>query len=395
MKELSQVRGKLLAVAVSAMLATSLFAAGCGGSGGSKKADTIKIGVVSEMTGSNATYGTSVVNGMKLALKEVNAKGGILGKQVEIVVADSKSEPAEAANAMSKVINQDKTPLVMGIFTSSSAIAACNVSEASKVPFLAIGATNPKVTLDKDGKVKPNTFRVCFIDPFQGTVGANFVLNELKLKKAVIFVDNSSDYSKGLAQFFKQAYTEKGGQIVGEEAYLQKDTDFKAILTKIKTMGAEVLYVPGYYEEVGKIIKQARELGMTMPIVGGDGWDSPKLSEIAGAGPLNNTYFTNHYSPDADSAESKAFVAAYQKEYNAKPDAPAVLGYDGAKLMFDAITRAGAVDGAKVSAALASTKGFKAVTGETSLNATHDAVKSAVIIQFKDGKQTYRATVKP
>ncbi len=387
-------RGKLLATAISAMLAVSVVASGCGG--GSKASDEIKIGVVSEMTGSNATYGTSVVNGMKLALKEVNDKGGVNGKKVSIVVADSKSEPAEAANAMSKLVNQDKTPVVMGIFTSSSAIAAANVSESAKVPFLAIGATNPKVTLDdKTGKVKPNTFRVCFIDPFQGTVGANFVLNELKLKKAVIFVDNSSDYSKGLASFFKQAYTSKGGEIVGEEAYLQKDTDFKAVLTKIKTMNPEILYVPGYYEEVGKIIKQARELGMTLPIVGGDGWDSPKLSEIAGAGPLNNTFFTNHYSPDDTSPASKAFVDAYVKAYNQKPDAPAVLGYDGARLMIDAISRAGGTEGAKVSKALAETKNYKAVTGDTSLNETHDAVKSAVIIEFKDGKQAYRATVKP
>ena len=387
-------RGKLLATAISAMLAVSVVASGCGG--GSKASDEIKIGVVSEMTGSNATYGTSVVNGMKLALKEVNDKGGVNGKKVSIVVADSKSEPAEAANAMSKLVNQDKTPVVMGIFTSSSAIAAANVSESAKVPFLAIGATNPKVTLDeKTGKVKPNTFRVCFIDPFQGTVGANFVLNELKLKKAVIFVDNSSDYSKGLASFFKQAYTSKGGEIVGEEAYLQKDTDFKAVLTKIKTMNPEILYVPGYYEEVGKIIKQARELGMNLPIVGGDGWDSPKLSEIAGAGPLNNTFFTNHYSPDDTSEASKAFVDAYVKAYNQKPDAPAVLGYDGARLMIDAISRAGGTEGAKVSKALAETKNYKAVTGDTSLNETHDAVKSAVIIEFKDGKQAYRATVKP
>ena len=387
-------RGKLLATAISAMLAVSVVASGCGG--GSKASDEIKIGVVGEMTGSNATYGTSMVNGMKLAVKEINDKGGVNGKKINLVVADDKSEPAEAANAMSKLINQDKTPVVMGIFTSSNAIAAANVSEAAKVPFLAIGATNPKVTLDeKTGKVKPNTFRVCFIDPFQGTVGANFVLNELKLKKAVVFVDNSSDYSKGLASFFKQAYTSKGGEIVGEEAYLQKDTDFKAVLTKIKTMNPEVLYVPGYYEEVGKIVKQARELGMNLPIVGGDGWDSPKLAEIAGAGPLNNTFFTNHYSPDDTSEASKAFVDAYVKAYNQKPDAPAVLGYDGARLMIDAISRAGGTDGAKVSKALAETKNYKAVTGDTSLNETHDAVKSAVIIEFKDGKQAYRATVKP
>ena len=387
-------RGKLLATAISAMLAVSVVASGCGG--GSKASDEIKIGVVGEMTGSNATYGTSMVNGMKLAVKEINDKGGVNGKKINLVVADDKSEPAEAANAMSKLINQDKTPVVMGIFTSSNAIAAANVSEAAKVPFLAIGATNPKVTFDeKTGKVKPNTFRVCFIDPFQGTVGANFVLNELKLKKAVVFVDNSSDYSKGLASFFKQAYTSKGGEIVGEEAYLQKDTDFKAVLTKIKTMNPEVLYVPGYYEEVGKIVKQARELGMNLPIVGGDGWDSPKLAEIAGAASLNNTFFTNHYSPDDTSEASKAFVDAYVKAYNQKPDAPAVLGYDGARLIADAISRAGGTDAAKVAKAIAETKNYKAVTGDTSLNETHDAVKSAVIIEFKDGKQAYRATVKP
>lgn len=185
----------------------------------------------------------------------------------------------------------------MGLFASSSAIAASNVSEAAKVPFLAVGATNPKVTLDeKTGKVKPNTFRVCFIDPFQGTVGANFILNELKLQKAAVYIDNSSDYAKGLAEFFKKAYTEKGGTVVIEESYLQKDSDFKAVLTKIAAAKPEVIYVPGYYEEVGKICKQARELGITVPIIGGDGWDSPKLVEIAGASSLNNTYFTNHYS---------------------------------------------------------------------------------------------------
>ena len=373
----------------------SMLMTGCGGGAKKDAGNTIKIGVVSELTGPNASYGTSVVKGMKLAVKEINDKGGVDGKKIELAVADDKSEPAEAANAMSKVLNQDKAKLTMGIFTSSNAIAACNVSESAKVPFLAIGATNPKVTLDKDGKAKPNTFRVCFIDPFQGTVGANFVLDTLKLKKAVVLIDNSSDYSKGLAAFFNEAYAKKGGQILGEEAYLQKDTDFKAILTKIKTLNPDVLYVPGYYEEVGKIIKQARELDIKAAFVGGDGWDSPKLVEIAGGPALENTYFTNHYSPDATNAESKAFVAAYQKEYNEKPDAPAVLGYDGAKLMADAIKRAGSTDGAKVSAALAATKDFPAVTGKTSLNATHDAVKSAVIIAFKDGKQTYKTTVNP
>lgn len=386
-------RRKLFVTAAALACAAALVTAGCGGE---KKSDNIvKIGVVSEMTGGSATYGNSVVNGMKLAQKEINAAGGILGKKVELVVADSKSEPAEAANAMSKLVNQDKVPLVSGLFSSSSAIAACNISEASKIPYLAIGATNPAVTVGKDGKTKPNTFRMCFIDPFQGTVGANFVLNELKAKKAAIYIDNSSDYSKGLCAFFEENFVKGGGQIVAKEAYLQKDTDFKAVLTKIKATNPEIIYVPGYYEEVGKIVKQARELGIKAAFVGGDGWDSPKMQEIAGNEALNNTYFTNHYSADADTPESKAFVAAYEKEYKQRPDACGVLGYDGMKLMADAIKRAGAVDSAKISKALAETKNFKAVTGQTSLNEKHDAVKSAVIIEFKDGKQIFRATVKP
>ncbi len=388
-------RGKLFKTMAAAICAASILITGCGGSDKASSADTIKIGAIGEMTGGNASYGTSMMRGFNLAVKEINAAGGIDGKKITIVEADTKSEPAEAANAMSKLINQDKVSFVSGIFTSSSAIAACNISETAKVPYLAVGATNPAVTVAKDGSTKPNTFRVCFIDPFQGTVGANFVTNELKAKTAAIYIDNSSDYSKGLADFFKKSFVANGGSIVAEEAYLQKDTDFKAVLTKIKATNPELIYVPGYYEEVGKIIKQARELGITVPIVGGDGWDSPKLPEIAGAEALNNTFFTNHYSPDSDSAESKAFVAAFEKEYNQKPDAPAVLGYDALKLMVDAIKRAGAADPAKVSKALAETKSFNAVTGALALNDKHDAVKSVTIIKFQDGKQAYCSTVNP
>ncbi len=388
-------RGKLFKTMAAAICAASILITGCGGSDKGSSADTIKIGAIGEMTGGNASYGTSMMRGFNLAVKEINAAGGIDGKKIAIVEADTKSEPAEAANAMSKLINQDKVSFVSGIFTSSSAIAACNISETAKVPYLAVGATNPAVTVAKDGSTKPNTFRVCFIDPFQGTVGANFVTNELKAKTAAIYIDNSSDYSKGLADFFKKSFVANGGSIVAEEAYLQKDTDFKAVLTKIKATNPELIYVPGYYEEVGKIIKQARELGITVPIVGGDGWDSPKLPEIAGAEALNNTFFTNHYSPDSDSAESKAFVAAFEKEYNQKPDAPAVLGYDALKLMVDAIKRAGAADPAKVSKALAETKSFNAVTGALALNDKHDAVKSVTIIKFQDGKQAYCSTVNP
>ena len=380
------------AAVFAVMLMAGSLLTGCGGA----DSKTIKIGLLNEMTGGNATFGTSAANGAKLAFKEANAKGGVLGKQIEAVVADNKSEPSESANAMTKLATQDKVVAVTGVFSSSNAIAASSVAESVKVPFLAVGATNPKVTVDeKSGKVKQSTFRVCFIDPFQGTVGANFVLNNLKAKKAAILVDNSSDYSKGLAAFFKEALVKGGGSVASEEAYLQKDQDFKSILTKVKAQNVEVIYVPGYYEEVGKIVRQAREMGITVPIIGGDGWDSPKLIELGTAAALNNTFFTNHYSVDDQSPASKAFVEAYKKEYGQTPDALAVLGYDAANMLLDAITRANSTDRAKILEMLAATKDFPAVTGSTTMNASHDAVKSAVIIEMKDGKQVYKATVKP
>lgn len=386
-----KMRNKIWTIVLAVCVLAVVFA-GCG----QQKADVVKIGLLNEMTGGNATLGTSAANGAKLAFKEINAEGGALGKQIEAVVADNKSEPAEAANAMTKLINQDKVVAVTGTFSSSNAIAAASVAEAAKVPYLAAGATNPKVTVDeKTGKTFAYIFRVCFIDPFQGTVAANFAIDNLQMKKAVILVDNSSDYSKGLADFFRKAYTDKGGEILGEEAYLQKDQDFKTILTKIKALHPEIVYVPGYYEEAGKIVKQARELDINCAFMGGDGWDSPKLGEIAGANALNGCYFTNHYSVDSDAPASKAFVEAYTKEYGQKPDALSVLGYDAAKVLVSAIQQANSLDTEKIQQALAQTKDFPAISGVTTLNETHDAFKSAVVIEMKDGKQVFKASVKP
>ena len=387
---------KKLALAIGGALITmSVLVSGCS-TGSDKKADTIKIGVVAELTGNNATYGTSITNGIKLAVQQLNDTGGLLGKKIELVVADNKSEPAEAANAMSKLVNQDKAPVVMGLFASSSAIAASNVSEAAKVPFLAVGATNPKVTLDeKTGKVKPNTFRVCFIDPFQGTVGANFILNELKLQKAAVYIDNSSDYAKGLAAFFKENFIKNGGTVVAEESYLQKDTDFKATLTKIKAAAPDILYVPGYYQEVGMIVKQGREMGIEIPMAGGDGWDSAKLPEIAGKAALNNTYFSSLYSPDDDSALNKAFVSEYEKAYKVKPDVFAALAYDSALLVAEAIKNAGDTDPVKIAQSMAKINGFQGVSGTVTFDAQHNPVKSAVIIEHKDGAQTFRTKINP
>lgn len=376
-------------------LATVLLAglvSGCGAKGDKD----IKIGMVYELTGNTASYGTSAANGAKLAFKEINANGGVLGKQIQIITADNKGEPSESANAMSKVISQDKVVAVTGFTVSSCGIAASAVAEANKIPFVAAATVNPKVTVDeRTGKVKKYTFRACFIDSFQGTVGANFALNGLKAKKTAIMTDSSSDYSKGLAEIFKGTYAKGGGQIVAEEFYLQKDQDYKPILTKIKAQNPELLYIPGYYEDVGKIIKQARELGITIPVLGADAWDSPVLVEMGGAQPLNNTYFTNFYSIEDKNPISNAFVAAYQKEYGNTPDSMAAMGYDAAKLLVDAIKRADSTESSKIQEALAATKKFSSVSGEMSLNEKHDAVRGVVIIELKDGKQVYKETVKP
>lgn len=366
--------------------------AGC--SDGAGKGD-IKIGMVYELTGSTASYGTSAANGAKLAFKEVNAAGGVLGKQLQIITADNKGEPSESANAMTKVITQDRVVAVTGFTVSSCGIAGSVVAEDNKIPFVAAATVNPKVTMDeRTGKVKNYTFRACFIDSFQGTVAANFAFTSLKAKNAAILIDNSSDYSKGLSAVFKEVFTAKGGQIAAEQAYLQKDQDFKSTLTAIKAQNPELIYIPGYYEDVGKIIKQARELGITVPILGGDAWDSPKLAELGGAQALNNTFFTNFYSVEDKNPVSNAFIEAYKKEYGQLPDSMAAMGYDAANLLVDAIKRANSTDSAKIREALTATKNFKSVSGDMALNENHDAVRGVVIMEMKDGKQVYRETIK-
>ncbi|SFL59659.1 amino acid/amide ABC transporter substrate-binding protein, HAAT family [Pelosinus propionicus DSM 13327] len=356
----------------------------------------IKIGMVYELTGNTASYGTSAADGAKLAFKEINANGGVLGKQIKIVTADNKGEPSESANAMTKLITQDRVIAVTGFTVSSCGIAGSAVAEDNKIPLVAAATVNPRVTVDeKTGKVKDYTFRACFIDSFQGTVSANFALNSLKKSNSAIMIDNSSDYSKGLAQIFKDVFTKGGGRVVAEEAYLQKDQDFKAILTKIKAQNPELIYLPGYYDDVGKIIKQARELGITAPILGGDAWDSPRLVELGGAQALNDTYFTNFYSVQDTNPASQAFVEAYKKEYGQPPDSMAAMGYDAVYLLVDAIKRANSEESAKIREALAATKDFKSVSGNMNLSSTHDAIRGVVIIEMKDGKQVYKETIKP
>lgn len=389
MKRVSKV---LTALVLGTVLAG--LAAGCGG--GEKKADTIKVGANLEMTGGSASYGISSKNAIELAFKEINEKGGINGKQLELVVADNKSEAAEATNAMQKLVSQDNVVAVIGPNLSSSVIAASAINNSAKVLDIAPMATNPYVTVDQaSGKTKDFNYRTCFIDPFQGTVMAKFATAELGVGNAAILIDNSSDYAKGLAQFFKENFVKEGGAVTAEESYLQKDTDFKATLTKIKATNPDFLYVPGYYQEVGLIVKQARELGMNMPIAGGDGWDSAKMPEIAGAAALNNTYFSSLYSPEDSSDINKNFVAAYEKAYGQKPDVFAALSYDSALLVTEAIKNAGSTEPAKISEAMAKINGFSGVSGSVTFDDKHNPVKSAVILEYKDGAQSLKTKINP
>lgn len=380
----------LLFVSLILILSLTVLPA-CSNSGG----DVIKVGANFELTGGVASFGQSSVNGIKLAFEEVNKNGGVLGKQLELVTADNKSDASESTLAATKLVTQDKVVALLGPVTSTNSLAAVPVAQDNKIPMVTPTATNPKVTVTEDGKLNDYIFRSCFIDPFQGTVMANFASNELKAKTAAVYIDNASDYAKGLAQFFEESFVKNGGQIVSKEAYVAQDTDFKATLTRIKAQNPDVIYVPGYYEEVGKIVKQGRELGITVPFMGGDGWDAPQTVEIAGAANLNNTYFSNHYSAQDPAPEIQNFVKAYQEKYNAVPDALAALGYDAANLLIDAMKRANSVDPAKIRDTLEQTKDYKAVSGTLSLDENHNPVKAAVIIEFKDGQQQFSAKIEP
>lgn len=382
----------ILGALTTTLMLTALLT-GCGGEA-KKESKEIKIGGNFEMTGGIATFGQSSANGAKLAFKEINATGGVLGKQIAFIVADNKSEPSESTSAATKLITQDKVVALLGAVASSNTLAASQVAHDNKIPFISPTSTNEKVTVE-NGKVKEYAFRACFIDPFQGTVMANFAAKSIKAKTAAVYIDNSSDYSKGLAQAFEESFVKNGGKIVAKEAFLQKDQDFKATLTKIKSVNPEVIYIPGYYEEVGKIVKQARELGITVPLMGGDGWDSPKLAEIAGVAALKDGYFSNHYSPEDKDPRVTKFVEAYKKEYGQVPDALAALGYDAALMLVDAIKRANSAEPAKIKDALAQTKNLQVVSGIITLDANHNPVKSAVVIEMKDGKQAFKEKINP
>ena len=379
---------RLACAVLGATLLGSVFA-GCGSK---ESGDTIKVGANFELTGNVANYGNATIEGLQLAIDEANEAGGSNGKKIELVSVDDKSEAAESINAATKLISDDDVKVIVGPATTGLVLAETQTATDAKVPIIAPCATSPEATVE-NGKVKPYVFRSCFIDPQQGEVMATFAAKELKAKTAVIYVDNSSDYSKNLAKVFKEKFEAAGGKVVMEEAFLQKDQDFKATLTKLKTANADVMFVPAYYEEVGKIVKQAREMGINSAILGTDGWDDTKVVDIAGADALNNTFFSTHYSEK--DAEVQGFIEAYKKKYNRAPNVFAALGYDAGKMLVDALKRAGSGDTEKIREALEATKDLKVGTGTISMDKNHNPIKTAVILEMKNGEKELKAKIAP
>lgn len=349
--------------------------------------DEIVVGEYASLTGKEAAFGRSSHRGTEIAIEDINKAGGILGKKVRLVTEDTQSKEGESSTVVSKLISRDKVVAVLGEVASGRSMEAGPICQQNKVPMISPSSTNPKVT-----QVGDYVFRVCFLDSFQGDVMARFALTKLNGKRVAIMSDVSQSYSVGLAEFFRTSYLKRGGQIVSDQKFSSGDSDFNAQLTAIKATSPDAIFVPCYYTEAGLITRQARQLGITVPLFGGDGWEAPELLQI-GKEAMEGCYYSTHYSPQSDLPEAQSFVKAYQAKFNEVPDAMAALGYDSAMILADAIKRAGSTDGQKVRDALAATKGFRGVTGTTNIDKNRDASKPATIVTIKDGKFQYVGTM--
>ena len=371
----------------------SLTISGCqnGGSSGGSDSDEILIGHYGSLTGSQATFGISTDNGIKMAIEDLNAAGGINGRKVKLVTYDDKGEAREASTAVTRLVTKDGVVAVIGEVASGLSLAAAPICQEGGVPMISPSSTNPKVT-----KVGDMIFRVCFIDPFQGKVCAKFAREHesLKASKAAIVTDQGSPYSVGLEEEFEKSFVVFGGTVVSKQTYQAGDQDYSAQLTSIRAAEPDVIFVPGYYTEVASMILQARKLGMTQPFVGADGWDSAKLGEIAGDA-INGCFYSNHYSQEDPSPKIQDFIAKYKAKHNEIPDALAALGHDSAMILFDAMKKAGSLEGAAIAAELAKTKDFDGITGKISIDAERNAVKPAVMLEMKNGAPKYVATIQP
>ncbi len=383
-----------------AIVALAMILAACapssGGGGGAAQPKELKVAILAPLSGPVPTFGVSTRDGALMAIDEWNAKGGVLGMKIVPIVEDSQCTPDPAVNAANKVIDQDGVKFIIGEVCSKASIPVSEIANAKGVIQISPTSTNVSVTVDSQGKVKPYIFRACFIDPFQGQVGAKFAWEKLGAKKAFVMLDQANDYVKGLAEEFEKAFTALGGEIVGKATYTDKDTDFSAILAQIADAKPDVVYLPDYYNIVNLVMKQAKEKGINVPFVGGDGWDSADLDLAAADG----GFFTNHYSPDDPRPEVQNFRKAYGEKYkdengNPKvPDALAALAYDATNLLLEAINQAGTTDTAKVKDALEKIK-FSGVSGQITFDANHNPIKSAVILAVKDGAVKFETVVNP
>lgn len=349
----------------------------------------IVVGHYGSMTGGTAHFGQDTDKAARLFVDEFNASGGLDGRKITLVTLDTRGDSAEAANAVSRLIDVEKAVALIGEVASSLSLAGGRVAQRRKIPMISPSSTNPKVT-----QVGDYIFRVCFIDPFQGKVMAAFARNNLKLDKVAILKDVKNDYSIGLADAFRAAFTGAGGTIVAEQSYSQGDTDFSAQVTAIKGTPAQAIFVPGYYAEVGAIARTAQRLGVTVPMLGGDGWDAPDLLKIGGDA-LNGSYFSNHFAPDVATPKAQKFVADFTAKYGGPPTGLGALGYDAMAVLVDAMRRAHSTEPAAVRDAIAQTKDFEGVTGKISMDAERNAQKSAVVLKIEAGKPKFEANVAP
>jgi branched-chain amino acid transport system substrate-binding protein len=365
-----------------------------GGAGGTGTAASgggeILVGEFGSLTGPQATFGTSTHQGIMMAIDEINTAGGINGRKIKVITEDDQSKQEEAANAVSKLISQNGVQAVLGEVASSASMAAGPICQGNKVPMITPSSTNEKVT-----KIGDYIFRMCFIDNYQGPVMANFALQDLGSKHGAILTDVKNDYSTGLTAVIEETYKKAGQQIVAKQSYSNGDSDFHSQLTSIRAANPDVIFVPGYYTDVGQIVSQARDLGIKAPFVGGDGWESPKLLEIGGKA-LEGCFYANHYFSDDPTPMVHDFVEKYRQRFGAKPDALAALGYDAARVLADAMKRAKKLDGASLRDSIAQTKEFNGVTGVITLGADRNPIdKKIVIEEVKNGQLTLRKSIDP
>src|SRR5687767_1512676 len=351
----------------------------------------ILVGFYGSLTGDGASFGQSSREGAELAVDELNAAGGVLSRQLRLLVEDDQSKPEEASNAVTKLITQDKVVAVLGEVASRRTLAAAPVAQKYKIPLITPASTNERVT-----QVGDYIFRVCFIDPFQGEVLAKFAFNDLKARRVAILKDIQQDYSVGLTDSIAAHFKTLGGEVLAPVSYTSGDADFRAILTQVRSQKPDAVFVTGYYPEAAIITRQARELGMTMPMLGGDGWVGDALRN--GREALNNTYISNHYSGDNPAPIVQDFVKSYRAKYNRDPDAIAALAYDAVKVLAEALNRAQTTDGQKLRDALAASD-VPGVTGQLKMNAKRNVDKPAVIqeVTFANGevKFVYKTTINP